>query len=89
MRFWVYVLECYINKEFRCYYVGQTGNITERMQYHYEAVREHNTDKFTGRFDFVKLIWKKEVPTRADALRLENYLKNLSPDKKEDYIEDN
>lgn len=59
------------------------------MQYHYGAVREHNTDKYTGRFDYVKLIWSKEVPTRADAERLERYLKPLSPDEKEDYMENN
>ena len=89
MAFWVYILKCYINGEFRCFYVGQTGNITERMEYHYDAVRYHNIDKYTGRFDFVKLVWKKRVQTREDALRLERYLKSLSPNGKKEYMEDN
>lgn len=89
MTFWVYILECYINGKFSCYYTGQTNNLNERMQEHYESVREHDTDKFVGRFDYIKLVWFKKVPTREDALRLENYLKNLDSDEKEDYMEDN
>ena len=89
MAFSVYILECYIDGEFSCYYTGQTNNLDERMQEHYEAVREHDTDKFTGRFDYIKLVWSKKVPTREDALKLESYLKSLSPDEKEDYMEDN
>ncbi len=89
MVFWVYILECFIDGEFSCYYTGQTNNLKERMQEHYEAVREHDTKKFTGRFDYVKSVWSRKVPTRADAIRLERYLKNLSPDEKEDYMNDN
>jgi len=43
----------------------------------------------TGRFDFVKLIWKKKAPTRADALRLEKYLKSLGQSGKESYMDNN
>lgn len=89
MVYCVYILECYIDHEFRCYYVGMTSDLHQRMAYHIEAVRNHNTDKYTGRFDFVKRIWYKKVPSKVDALRLEKYLKSLTPDEKEDYMEDN
>ena len=56
---------------------------------HYQSVRKHDTNKFVGRFGYVKLVWSKKVPTRADALRLESYLKSLSPSGKEDYMDDN
>ena len=89
MAFFVYVLACYIRGDFSCYYVGQTNDIYSRMQEHYDAVRNHETDRFTGRFDYVKKIWHKSVPTRKDALNLESFLKSLSPDEKEDYMENN
>ena len=89
MPYYVYVLECFIDREFRNYYVGQTQNLEVRMQQHYENVRNHVTDKYTGRFDFVKLIWHKEVPTREDSIRLERYLKSLPQNEKEEYMENN
>jgi len=59
------------------------------MEEHFDSVREGNTDTFVGRFDYVKPVWKKRVPTRADALRLESYLKSLTPQGKEDYMRRN
>jgi predicted GIY-YIG superfamily endonuclease len=89
MTYYVYVLACFIDGDFSCYYVGQTNDLDARMEEHYEAVRSHDTDKYTGRFDFVKLVWHRRVPTREDALRLESYLKSLSPSGKERYMDNN
>jgi len=86
MGYCVYVLACFINKEFRCYYVGQTNDLSSRMAEHYNSIRGHDTNNFVGRFDYVKLIWYKKVPTRADAIRLESYLKELTPSGKRDYM---
>ena len=89
MGYCVYVLECYIAGSFSCYYVGQTNDLNSRMEEHYDSIREHNTDSFVGRFDYVKLIWHKIVPTREDAVRLESYLKSLSPSGKRSYMNHN
>ncbi len=86
MVYHVYMLACYIDGAFSCYYPGQTNDIKSRMQEHYDNVRYHDTNKFTGRFDFVKLIWKKQVATRGDALRVERYLKGLTPPEKRRYM---
>lgn len=86
MAFYVYVLNCFKDGEFSCYYVGQTNNLKARVGEHFDSVKEQNTDRFIGRFDFVKLKWFMKVPTRADALRLERYLKSLSHVEKEDYM---
>lgn len=90
MPFYVYILKCYkgcgSKRVFSNYYVGQTNNITARMQEHYENVRNGDTDKYTGRFDWVELAWKKSVPSREDALRLESYLKDLNPVDKRNYM---
>lgn len=87
MSFFTYIAECYIDGDFSCYYTGQTNDIDRRRGEHIENVINHDIRHFTGRFDYVKLIWYREVPTRQDALRLESYLKSLSPDDKEDYME--
>ena len=89
MDYFVYIAECLKDGEFSCYYTGQTNNIDRRKKEHIENVINHDTRKFTGRFDYVKLLWYRKVPTRGDALRLEKYLKSLNPDEKEDYMEEN
>ena len=89
MPFYVYILACYIRGKFSCYYVGQTNNLYARTGEHFDNVEEHHTESFTGRFEFVKRIWYKQVPTRVDALRLEKYLKSLTPDRKRAYMRNN
>ncbi|MCX6803047.1 MAG: GIY-YIG nuclease family protein [Candidatus Diapherotrites archaeon] len=87
----VYALACYKEnygeRIFRCYYIGETNDLQRRLQQHYENVRNHITDKYTGRFDWVEKVWHKQVPSREDGKRLERYLKPLSPNEKEDYFE--
>jgi predicted GIY-YIG superfamily endonuclease len=86
MTYYVYILACFKAKTFSCYYTGQTDNLNRRIHEHYKAVKLHITDKFTGRFDFVKLMWYRRVPTRDDALRLESFLKSLTPPQKRAYM---
>ena len=89
MAYYVYILACYIDGDLRCFYTGQTNDLSARMEEHYGNVRSHDTDTYTGRFDRVELVWRAKVPTRDDALRLESYLKSLSHSEKIRYMQDN
>ena len=89
MKFYVYILNCFKNGKFSCYYVGQTSNLKARIGEHFDSVVEHNTDKFVGRFDFVKLKWYTKVAARAEALKVEKYLKSLTHEEKDRYMENN
>ena len=87
MPFYVYILACFKDKIFSCYYTGQTDNLYRRTGQHFDIVCEKDTNHFVGRFDFVKLIWHRVVDTREDALRLESYLKQRTPPEKESYMD--
>lgn len=89
MVFYVYALACMKEGNFRCFYVGQTNDLWTRLDEHIENVIEGLTKHFTGRFDFVRLAWSMQVPTRQDALRLERYLKSLNPNAKRRYMKQN
>jgi len=82
MAFWVYILMCHKNGKFTNFYVGQTNNFKARMEEHFDNVREGDTGTYTGRFDFVKPVWKTRVSTRSEALRKEREVKNLSHEEK-------
>lgn len=73
----------------KCFYVGQTNDFSARMQEHYDNVRSRDTSTYTGRFDFVKPVWKKRVSTRSEALKLERHVKSLSHDQKRSLISGN
>lgn len=85
MVFYVYICKCYVDRRFSCYWARQTKNLKRRQDEHNKNVINHDTSKFTGIFDYVKLFWYRKVNTRKYVLRLENYLKKLSP-KKRAYI---
>jgi len=55
------------------YYVGQTNNLTDRIQ-------RHNAGSVlsTAPHKPWKIVWSCEKPSRADAMALEKKLKNLS-----------
>ena len=77
---------CYKNKEFSCFYTGQTNNFDKRIKQHCNNVKASKTRKFTGRFDLVKPVWKQKVDTRDEAKIIERKIKNLSHEKKMDLI---
>ena len=72
--FFVYVLESEINGQ---YYIGQTNDVLKRLERHNSGYEDH-----TKKFLPWKLIYKIEVPSRKDSLKLERYLKNLHNPKK-------
>tara|TARA_Y100000310_G_C20390769_1_gene672634 strand:- start:24 stop:338 length:315 start_codon:yes stop_codon:yes gene_type:complete len=86
MSYWVYMLMCHKNGKFTNFYVGQTNDIEARMEEHFDNVRNGYTDSYTGRFDFVKLVWKWKVYTRLEALELERGIKDLDHSEKWDLI---
>ena len=65
--------ETYIlySSSLRKYYVGQTDNFGKRFI-------EHNSgqSKYTKTGVPWNLVWKKEFPTRSEAVRLETHIKN-------------
>lgn len=85
-RNYVYILECYKKGVFRCFYTGETHNINKRLMQHIENVKNKDTKKYTGRFDFVKLVWKRKCLTIADAKRLERAIKLLDHSTKRKLI---
>ncbi|MFH1839641.1 MAG: GIY-YIG nuclease family protein [Nanoarchaeota archaeon] len=87
MRYAVYILACYKGKDFSCYYTGQTNYLKRRLKQHYKAVKKKDTKKFTGRFDYVKLVWYKKVMTRKGAVKEERHIKTLTQPGKENYMD--
>jgi len=86
MPYWVYMLMCHKNGKFTNFYVGQTNNFSERMEEHFDNVRDGDTDTYTGRFDFVKPVWKKQCQSRGEALSMEKKVKAMDHSEKWDVI---
>ena len=86
MAFWVYILECYKNGEFSCYYTGHTQDFHNRMGEHFRNVRNRNTTTIAGRFDAVKPVWKWRVDTREEAMRLKREIEVLTPNEQRDLM---
>lgn len=77
MAYWVYLLECYKDGKFSCYYPGQTKYYQKRMEAHFSNVQRQDTKRITGRFHRVKPVWKIQVNTRVDAIKLESKIMGL------------
>ncbi len=77
MAYWSYMMECFKDGESRCYYTGQTSNLWKRLGQHFDNVRYRRTETFTGRFTFVKLVWRRRCSTRDEALHIERTVKEL------------
>ena len=54
-------------------YIGQTGNITKRLEEHNTKRGNHFTAKFQGEWI---LIYQESLPTRSEALQREKQLKS-------------
>jgi len=73
MRYFVYIL---YSATANRYYKGQTMDLTRRLAKH-NAGRE----KSTAPYQPWKLVWYIEKPSRAAAMKLERYLKQLSGER--------
>src|SRR5207253_2264320 len=69
--FWVYILQNQAGK----FYVGQTGNLTNRLDDH------NRTDSFDGHFTRKngpwKLVWREAHSSRSSAVRRERQIKRM------------
>ena len=69
--FWVYILKNPAGK----FYVGQTGNLTNRLNDH------NRTDRFEGHFTRKngpwKVVWKEAHNSRTSAVRRERQIKRM------------
>jgi putative endonuclease len=82
MNYYVYILRSLKNGS---YYKGQTSDINQRLLEHNSGITPS-----TKRYMPWELVWFTEVPTREDALRLEQKLKNItSRARLEDFIKRN
>ena len=61
------------------YYVGQTADVVQRLQYHNEL----STKSYTSRHRPWELVCKLEVPGRREAIQVERYIKGR---KSREYI---
>ncbi|NIO23047.1 MAG: GIY-YIG nuclease family protein [Candidatus Aenigmarchaeota archaeon] len=82
MPYWVYLLKCYKRRRFTNFYTGQTNDISARLSEHIENVIYRDTERYTGRFDYVRLAWKQKCRTRSEARRLEKEIKQLTQNEK-------
>ena len=78
MTFRTYMLECFKDGESSCYYTGESGNLYKRVGQHIDNARRKKTETFTGRFDFVKLVWARGSTTREEAVARERRIKKLT-----------
>jgi putative endonuclease len=69
----VYIL---YSADFDKYYVGQTQDMANRVQRH-----NLGYEKFTSAYRPWQLVWQTTKPNRAEAMKLERKLKNLSKDR--------
>jgi putative endonuclease len=67
MNFHIYILH---SKKLNKYYTGQTNDLEDRL-YRHNAGQE----QFTSKGVPWKLVWSKEVATRAEAVALEHQIK--------------
>ena len=70
MKYFVYIL---FSTKKNGFYVGQTYDVFQRLKRH-NSGKENFTKKYTPWI----LVWSTEKPTRAEAMKLEKKIKNLS-----------
>ena len=84
---YVYIqkLKSYNDKE--CFYVGYTSrSVSERTKEHKANIRNHRTEKYTGRFKAIKWVYYETYDTQEEALAREKEIKSKDHDYKEGLI---
>jgi len=76
--YFVYIL---YSVGFDKYYIGQTGNIEDRLERH-----NSGSEKATKPYKPWMLVWHTLKPSRAEAMELEKKLKNLSKERLKSFI---
>ena len=78
MEYTVYVLRTSSNT----FFTGQTNNLQKRLKEH--RSKNSKSAKYMRRFESFELYYKESCSTRAQALRREMQIKNLSHNEKEE-----
>lgn len=78
MTYYVYILKCSDGS----YYTGYTSDLSRRVKQHNEGVG----GRYTRSRRPVKLLYKEECATRAEAMRREREIKKMSRKNKEDLM---
>jgi putative endonuclease len=76
--YYTYIL---YSEKLKMFYVGQTSDIEERLQFH-----NGGFEKYTSKGCPWVLVWCVEKSTRKEALGLEQKLKNLSQMRKVNFM---
>lgn len=78
--YWVYILHCENNS----YYTGYTNDLVKRYQAHVDGTAKC---KYTRSFKplFIAQAWQI-LDTKAAAMRVENFIKQLSKEAKQKFI---
>lgn len=82
MRAYTYILLCSGNK----YYVGSTTNLELRLKEHFAEADTLYGSRFTKGYKPIKLVYKEEYTTIAEAFKRERQLHGWSHAKKEALI---
>ncbi len=77
MKYFVYILH---SVKLNRYYIGQTSNITKRMEFH----RKSASYKFTGKADDWEIFLSFECESKQLSLKIESHIKRM---KSKVYIE--
>ncbi len=78
MSFYVYILYSELYDKF---YIGQTDDVKKRLIRHNSGY-----EKFTSIYKPWNLVWFGEKSSRAEAMKLETKLKNLSKERLRQFI---
>lgn len=70
----VYFVYTIYNRKHNKFYIGQTFDVTKRVQEHNDKVLKGYTSRFDGNWE---LIYKEELPSRQEAVKREHQLKSF------------
>ena len=76
--FYVYILKGIKRNNEVIYYCGYTSRTPSiRLREHIENVRNRNTNHYTGRLKYVRLVYYESYKSKAKAIRREKEIKKL------------
>lgn len=86
-KFYVYIQRLKSNNDKECYYVGYTSrSVSQRTKEHRRNIKNHRTDKYTGRFKSCRWVYYETYDSREEALAREKEIKAKHHDYKEGLI---
>ena len=88
MKYYVYLLECKDKNKKITYYCGYTSRSPSiRLKEHIKNVKEKRKKHYTGRQDFVRLVYYEAHSDRKTAIKREREIKKLGSRYKKGLID--